>query len=171
MIVGMELEALITLLGLQPHPEGGWYAETFRSSERVVRSDGVERSALTAIDFVLRAGDVSALHRVCSDELWHHQGGNPIELVTVDPLGAVSRVLLGNDLASGMRTHHAVPAGWWQAARSLGMTGYSLAACSVAPGFEFEDFTMPAGEELLKIFPSLRELILEFTRPRETRML
>lgn len=171
MIGDMELESLITLLGLQPHPEGGWYAETFRSSERVIRSDGTERSALTAIHFVLPAGGFSAVHRVHSDELWHYQEGNPIELITINPLGKLDRLLLGDDLALGMRTHHAVPAGWWQAARSLGTGGYSLATCSVAPGFEFEDFSMPGRDELLEIFPELGEVILEFTRPRETRML
>ena len=152
----MDTSRLIDRLGLQRHPEGGWYAETFRSPLRVHLADGRERSAVTAIHFLLEAGEFSALHRVSSDEIWHFGEGNPLELVTT---------LLGNNLAAGMKTHHSVPAGWWQAARSRGSFGHSLAVCTVSPGFDFADFEMPGRTELLALLPGRRDLILEFTRP------
>ena len=161
----MEPDRLIDLLDLQPHPEGGWYAETFRSPVRVTLPDGRERSAVTSIHFLLEAGMFSAWHRVSSDEIWHYQEGNPLELVTIDPHGGAATTVLGPDLADGMRTHHAVPAGWWQAARSAGAAGHTLVVCTVSPGFDFADFEMPGREELLGMLPGQRDLILEFTRP------
>ena len=161
----METERLIATLDLKPHPEGGWYAETFRSPVTVSLSDGRERSAVTSIHFLLESGGFSAWHRVSSDEIWHFQTGNPLELVTIDPQGMAVTTLIGPDLAAGMKTHHAVPAVWWQAARSMGTEGHTLVVCTVSPGFDFSDFEMPGREELLDHFPGHRDLILEFTRP------
>jgi uncharacterized protein len=161
----METARVIDLLNLKAHPEGGWYAETFRSPVSVSLPDGRQRSAVTSIHFLLKAGEFSAWHRVSSDEIWHYQEGNPLELVTIDPHGEASKTVLGPDLAEGMRTHHAVPAGWWQAARPRGHEGHTLVVCSVAPGFDFADFEMPRREELLGLLPGRRDLILEFTRP------
>lgn len=167
----MKTSRVIELLDLQPHPEGGWYAETFRSPAMVNLPDGRERSAVTSIHFLLEAGGFSAWHRVASDEIWHFQEGNGLELVTIDPKGSAVTTLLGPDLSVGMKTHHAVPAGWWQAARSVGTAGHTLVVCTVSPGFDFADFEMPRREDLLVLFPGQRDLILEFTRPCETRML
>ena len=124
-------QQLVDSLALQPHPEGGWYAEVFRSSERVTRhADGAERSALTTIYFLLVAGTYSRWHRVASDEVWHFYDGDPLELFVGE-----ERIVLDGD-----RRVHVVPARAWQAARPLG--AYSLVGCSVAPGFEFDDFEM-----------------------------
>ena len=161
----METARVIELLNLQPHPEGGWYAETFRSPVSIKLPDGRERSAVTSIHFLLEGGRFSAWHRVSSDEIWHFQGGNPLELLTIDPHGASERTLLGPNLDRGMKTHHAVPGGWWQAARSTGTAAHTLVVCTVSPGFDFADFEMPGREELLGIQPGQRDLILEFTRP------
>lgn len=161
----METDRLIDLLDLQSHPEGGWYAETFRSPVWVSLPDGRERSAVTSIHFLLEAGMFSAWHRVSSDEIWHFQQGNPLELVTIDPCGVVSTTMLGTDLAGGMRTHHVVPSGWWQAARPVGREGHTLMVCTVSPGFDFADFEMPDRQELLGLLPGQRNLILEFTHP------
>ena len=161
----MKTARLIDLLALQPHPEGGWYAETFRSPVGVSLPDGRQRSAVTSIHFLLKAGNFSAFHRVSSDEIWHFQEGNPLELVTIDPNGTVVSTLLGPDLESGMKTHHAVPCGWWQAARPVGSAGHTLVVCTVSPGFDFADFEMPGREDLLRLLPGRRDLILEFTRP------
>ena len=160
----METARLVSLLGLRPHPEGGWYAETYRSPVLVSMPDGRERSAVTAIHFLLEAGGFSAWHRVSSDEIWHFQEGNPLELVTIDPHGSTVTTCLGPDLSKGMRTHCAVPAGWWQAARPVGAEGHTLVVCTVSPGFDFADFEMPDRQELLSLLPAHRELILEFTR-------
>jgi predicted cupin superfamily sugar epimerase len=133
-------EAVARLLGLLPHPEGGRYAETFRDVP-----PGGGRGALTAIYYLLRAGEVSAWHRVSDAvEIWHHYAGAPLEL-SVSPDGReVLTVLLGDDLPAGERPQAAVPAGAWQAARSLGE--WTLAGCTVAPAFDFAGFELaPAG--------------------------
>lgn len=131
-------EALIRELGLAPHPEGGFYRETFRSSLRVAADDRPSRSALTTIYFLLAAASFSAWHRVRSDEVWHWYEGEPLELLLASPdLGTVHRQVLA-PVSAGAAPVFTVPANWWQAARPLG--DYSLCGCTVAPGFEFEDF-------------------------------
>lgn len=159
----MDSSRLIELLNLQPHPEGGWYSETFRSPVMVRLPDGRERSAVSSIHFLLDAGTFSAWHRVSSDEIWHFQEGNPLELLMIRPDKGIERVMLGGDIAAGMKTHHAVPAGWWQAARSLGTEGHTLVVCIVSPGFDFKDFEMPERAALMELFPEFRDFILEFT--------
>jgi predicted cupin superfamily sugar epimerase len=130
---------LIHGLGLQPHPEGGHYREIHRSESHVEPFDGrAQRTAGTAIYFLLAAGEVSRWHRVASDETWHHYEGEPLELWIAAPDGARSRrVLLGRALETEGPSF-TVPAHYWQAARSAG--AYSLAGCTVSPGFEFDDF-------------------------------
>lgn len=155
---------VIPLLGLQAHPEGGWYRETFRSPVEVRLADGRIRSAGTSILFLLEAGEFSAFHRVASDEIWHFHSGVPLELVTIDPSGNLESVTLGSDLSSGAKPHHAVPAGWWQAAAPLGAEGYSLVGCTVSPGFDFADFVMPSREEMSAKFPAHRAEVVRFTR-------
>lgn len=137
-------EELIRLLDLQPHPEGGFYRETFRSSLRVTADPGRSRSALTTIHFLLAAGSFSAWHRVRSDEAWHWHEGESLELLLAPPgFGKVHRRLLG-PLHTGGQPVAVVPADWWQAARPLG--DYALCGCTVGPGFEFEDFTLLRGD-------------------------
>lgn len=126
---------IIAALGLERHPEGGWYAETFRDNP-----DG-GRGHSTAIYFLLEQGDVSAWHRVRdAAEVWHHYAGAPLELTICDEGGKRSRHLLGSDLAAGERPQAVVPAGWWQTARSLG--AWTLCGCTVAPGFDFAQFEL-----------------------------
>ena len=133
---------LIRLLGLEPHPEGGFYRRVFCSGENVSRPDGTARPALTSIHFLLPGGAVSRWHRVLSDEAWHFHEGSPLELFLMPPGGGpVERLVLGPPEGSALPLR-VVPAGWWQAARSLG--GHTLAGCSVGPGFDFADFTMLA---------------------------
>src|ERR1700759_2393702 len=146
------VDALVELLQLSPHPEGGYFRETFRSTERVQRlADGEHRAAGTAIYFLLPADTFSAWHRVQSDEAWHHYDGAPVELHTIDPAGSHGVALLGRDLARGERPQHLVPAGWLQAARPVGLLGhepaYALCGCTVSPGFEFADFEIPSRAE------------------------
>ena len=166
----LNVQEIIARLGLTSHPEGGYYAETFRSKEIVTLSDGRLRSASTAIHFLLPAGSFSALHRVAADEVWHHYGGSPLELVTISPDGHLDKILLGRDLLSGQHPQHVVPSGWWQGARPLDR-GATLTGCTVAPGFDFQDFEMPSRSVLLDLFPQHAPVILEFTYPRETVIL
>ncbi len=156
-----EIAALIATLGLQPHPEGGFYSETFRARE-VVTVDGRRRATSTAIYFLLPAGSFSAFHRVLSDEAWHHYAGDPLELHTLsEDRHGLHR--LGSDLASGERPQFVVPAGVLQAARPLGRR-WTLCGCTVCPGFDFADFTMPTRAELVDRYPAHAALIAELTR-------
>ena len=134
------VRALVAQLDLAPHPEGGFYREIFRSSERVVASrHGGARSALTVIHFLLPQGAHSAAHRVTADEAWHFVEGDPLELVWVTTADEWHAVRLGA-LSDGAVPAAVVPAGAWQACRPLGR--YALVACDVAPGFQFDDFAL-----------------------------
>lgn len=154
---------LIDTLGLVPHREGGHFREVHRSPCRVLPEDGRRsRSALTAIYFLLVAGEISRLHRVASDETWHFHEGDPLEIVVASPdFGSVHSHRLGL-WTQATEPVRVVPSGWWQAARPLG--GYCLVSCSVGPGFEFEDFEMlrdrPGGAaDAALLDPRLRQLV------------
>lgn len=125
----MNADDIIRLLDLKPHPEGGYFRETFRDSETIGG-----RSLSTAIYYLLKAGDVARWHRVDAVEVWHWYAGDPFELNLHDDAGSRSFVL-GPDLADGHRPQAVIPKQCWQSARSLG--AYSLIGCTVAPGFEF----------------------------------
>ena len=126
-------DEIVKLLDLIPHPEGGFYRETFRDK------DGYgERSSSTQIYYLLRAGEKSRSHRVDAAEIWHFYLGEPLELLTAEEGGPVQRTVLGPDLKSGETLHHAIPKGVWQSARPLG--AFALMGCTVAPGFEFSGF-------------------------------
>ena len=130
---------LIRTLDLAPHPEGGFYRETYRSAAKVSAAQGARRDAVTTIYFLLAAGGFSAWHRVRSDESWHWYEGEPLELLLASPdFGVVQRRRLGQ-VGPGIEPAATVPSGWWQAARPLGT--FALCGCVVAPGFEFEDFS------------------------------
>jgi predicted cupin superfamily sugar epimerase len=161
---------------LKPHPEGGFFLETFRSSEtldavRDLGDQGVPgvkaaRSASTAIYFLLPAGEISAWHRIRSDEGWHFYDGDPLELLVIDPSrphDAPTRHVLGRALDRSERPQSIVPAGHWQAARSLG-DRFTLCGCTVAPGFDFADFEMPSRDQMLAKFPQHEEIVRAFTR-------
>jgi len=158
-----DARAAIEALALLPHPEGGFYRETFRAPLAVHPPYGV-RAASTAIYFLLPAGSFSALHRVRSDEVWHHYDGDPVEIHTIGDAGAHAVAILGRDLAIGERPQHVVPAGVWQAAVPLG-SRFALCGCTVAPGFDFADFEMPARAELASRYPGLQAVTERLTRP------
>ena len=166
----MRAQELIEMLRLQPHPEGGWYREVFRSAARVNPPDGrPQRDALTSIYFLLEANQQSRWHRVLSDEVWVHLEGVPIALWTCDAAlrTAPAHVRLGPVDLHGTRPQHVVPAGQWQAARPIvahSNGDYSLVACTVGPGFDFADFSFmaPDGEEATLLrhhWPDLASLI------------
>jgi len=157
-------DQVISALGLAPHPEGGYFRETFRAPARVTAPFApVSRAASTAIYFLLEAGDFSAFHSVQSDEVWHHYLGATLELHTIDPAGGYERIELGSNLLNGELPQWVVPAKHLQGARIIG-EGFGLFGCTVAPGFDFADFEMPPRAELVGRFPALADLIESFTR-------
>lgn len=132
----MEASEIIETLGMQRHPEGGWYVETFRDEQ------GGGRAHSTAIYYLLEAADRSHWHRVRdAAEVWHFYAGDPL-LLSLSDGNTVQEMTLGTDLARGQRPQVVVPAHVWQAARPLGR--YTLVGCTVAPGFEFASFEMAA---------------------------
>lgn len=136
-----EARRIIEALGMRPHPEGGWYVETFRDAA------GGPRGHSTAIYFLLERGQVSHWHVVKDAvEIWHHHAGAPLELSISTDARRVERLTLGPDIPSGQRPQGIVPAGAWQSAKSLG--DWSLVGCTVAPGFDFAAFELaPPGWE------------------------
>jgi hypothetical protein len=151
-------DALIDALGLIPHPEGGAYAETYRHAERVPVRGG--RALATAIYFMLREGQVSAWHRVASDELWFYHGGDALTLKQVSPDGLLRAERLGMDLALGERPQRLVAAGHWQAAVPAGgRHGWTLVSCVVAPGFDFSDFELFDEAAMRARFPELGDAL------------
>ncbi len=135
-LTGFTAAEIIETLGMQPHPEGGYYAETFRDPV----CDASGRAASTAIYFLLPEGVLSRWHKVDAVEVWHWYGGAPLELLISDAEGSVELVTLGSDLAAGQRPQAVVPRHAWQQAQSLG--DFTLVGCTVAPGFTFDGFEM-----------------------------
>ena len=141
----------IEALRLAKHPEGGYYRETYRSAATIG-----DRAVSTAIYFLLPAGEVSALHRIKSDELWHFYGGNSLTIHSI--AGRYSTIELSADNPQAV-----VPAGNWFGATVE--TGYALVGCTVAPGFDFRDFEMAERSALLAMYPQHRTLIERLTTP------
>jgi predicted cupin superfamily sugar epimerase len=135
----LRADEIIALLGLVPHPEGGHYAETYRTMPEI-GADTSARAHGTAIYFLLRSGERSHFHRVDADEMWHHYAGAPLELAIAAPGQTAALCILGKDLSTGARPQRLVPKGHWQAARSLG--DFTLVGCTVTPAFEFAGFEL-----------------------------
>lgn len=160
---------LIELLNLQPHPEGGYYAETYRSSEQLApealpgRFGGV-RVISTAIYYLLEKGNFSAFHRIKSDECWHFYAGGRLLVHILLPNGQLETVKLGSDIHSGEVFQYVVQAGCWFASEPAPETEWALAGCTVAPGFDFADFEMAKATELIKGYPNQEELIRKLCR-------
>ena len=133
----MDADEIIAALALTPHPEGGYFKETFRDSE----PQG-QRGYSTAIYFLLKAGQISRWHRVDAVEIWHWHAGAPLALSTAPPDGDVTLRRLGPDVLGGDRPQGIVPRGHWQQAQSLG--DWTLVGCTVAPAFAFAGFEMAA---------------------------
>jgi len=132
-------DTIIRTLGLKPHPEGGYYAETWRDT-----AQGGGRASGTAIYYLLKAGEVSAWHRVDATEIWHWYAGSALKLSLSDDGAALREVILGPDIAAGERPQAIVPVHGWQSAQSLG--SWTLVGCTVSPAFDFAGFQLaPAG--------------------------
>lgn len=159
----------IDRLRLEPHPEGGFFRQTYRSDVVIAREalpEGFsgERRASTAIYFLLEGENFSAFHRLRSDELWHFYAGSPVTVDVLHPDGKHSSILLGNDPEAGQMFQANVPAGRWFASHVQDWKSFAVVGCTVAPGFDFEDFEMAKRDELVAAYPQHRELVEQLTR-------
>jgi predicted cupin superfamily sugar epimerase len=152
---------VIRRYGLRPHPEGGHFREVYRSERSLGALPGYpgERSAITAIYFLLARGEFSAFHRIRGDEIWVHLAGAPLELVLLNKAPCAHRLAPAGRDGTPLVP---VPSGVLQAARSLG--DWTLVSCQVAPGFDFADFEMPSRQSLLRSYPDQADLVRRFTR-------
>ena len=168
-ILSMNLivQQLIQFYQLLPHPEGGYYKETYRSSEFIPlnslpeRFTG-ERNFSTAIYFLLVENSFSAFHRIQSDECWHFYTGDSVDIHVLHPNGNYQLIKLGNNIEIGEQYQAVVPAGAWFASKTNG--NYSLVGCTVSPGFDFADFELANTLELASQFPAQVSLIKSFCR-------
>lgn len=167
------------MLGLAPHPrEGGWFVESYQSTAVLsasvyantsdpVRYDGPRRLS-TAIYYLLEPGTFSEMHRLASDEVFHHYAGAAVEMLQLAPGGRMTTHVLGSDLSAGQRPQVVVPKGVWQGSRLLPSEvqegAWALLGCTVSPGFEYADYETGTRAELTRSYPEARELIAALTR-------
>ena len=164
----LSTDSLIDALELKPHPEGGFYRQTYKSEEVITgipeRYQGQSRNISTAIYYLLKGDQFSAFHKIKSDEIWHFYKGSPLKLFVIDKTGAINTHLLGNDINKGEHFQVVIRQNQWFAAKPLDPDGFTLAGCTVAPGFDFSDFKMATQKELLNLYPEHHSLIKEFSR-------
>ncbi len=165
----MDAKYWIEKLGLERHPEGGYFRQTYRSGVTIAREAlpagfSGARAVSTGIYFLLERQDFSALHRLRADEMWHFYQGAGLVVHVISPSRAYSSILLGNDPEAGQVFQATVKAGCWIGAEVAEKSSYALVGCTVAPGFEFDDFDLARREELAAEYPEHRELICRLTR-------
>ncbi|MSR57875.1 MAG: cupin domain-containing protein [Planctomycetaceae bacterium] len=156
-------------LQLQPHPEGGYFRETYRSPETIARQHlpprfSGDRAFATAIYFLLQGDDFSALHRIKQDEIWHFYEGCSLTIRVIDPGGDLSSIRLGRDARAREVPQAVVRAGCLFGARVNDPRSYALVGCTVAPGFDFADFEMPTRQTLVTLYPQHKAIIEQLTR-------
>ncbi|MFZ0859694.1 MAG: cupin domain-containing protein [Candidatus Sulfotelmatobacter sp.] len=159
----------IEKLRLDPHPEGGYFRQTYKADLLLPKAAlpagfSGARAVSTAIYFLLEGEGFSAFHRLRSDEIWHFYAGQPLLVHAIDPEGNYSRILLGSDPGAGQVLQAVVRAGCWFASHVADWKSFAVVGCTVAPGFEFEDFELGKREELVARYPQHRELIERLTR-------
>jgi predicted cupin superfamily sugar epimerase len=165
----MSIQELISHYRLEPHPEGGFYRQTYVAGlslpEKSLGGDFKgDRPASTAIYFLLPQSTFSAFHRIKSDELWHHYAGGTLLIHVIFPDGRYTQLRLGSDLSEGEAFQHVVPAGTWFASEPIDGADFVLVGCTVSPGFDFRDFELADRSRLSMDYPQHSELISLLTR-------
>jgi len=163
-----KIEDIIKKLDLKPHPEGGYFKETYRSLGEINKDSlhidyNGKRNYSTCIYFLLTSETFSAFHKIKQDEIWHFYDGSPITLHTISKTGDHLEHTIGRDFNKGEIPQLVVPGNHWFAASVINKNDYSLVGCTVSPGFDFSDFELPTSKELIAKFPSHKNLITEFT--------
>jgi len=164
-------EYWINKLGLEKHPEGGWFKEVYRSAETIKTEHlperfGGERHHSTSIYFLLTSDTFSAFHRIKSDELWHFYDGSPVTIHMINESGEYSQVTLGRDrdIDKGEVLQYAIPHSVWFGAEVDNKDSYVLVGCTVAPGFHYDDFELAKRDWLMREYPQHKEIIERLTR-------
>lgn len=165
-----DAEKIAKKLQLEPHPEGGYFKETYRS-HGFIKKDSLdddfsgERNYSTSIYFLLTSDVFSAFHRIKQDEIWHFYKGTPIRLHIISNEGHYSNIIIGNHLEKGERPQYVVNAKDWFAAEVIDPCSYTLLGCTVSPGFDFKDFELAERKSLIAKFPQHSFIIERLTRP------
>ena len=165
----MNYNEIATYLQMQPHPEGGFYKETYRCEEKIdatklAHSFSGERNIATGIYFMLLKNNFSAFHRIKSDEIWHFYSGGSLSVHVIHPNGKYELIQLGNQLEKGEVFQAMVPAASWFASECAPNVEFSLVGCTVAPGFDFADFELAESNALTQIFPEHETIIKRLCR-------
>jgi len=163
------VNTLIQRYRLKPHPEGGWYKQTYKSNEQIAAEAlperfGASRVFSTAIYFLLEKGNFSAFHRIKSDECWHFYAGDPLLIYIIEQTGELKVISLGSDHESGQSFQYVVPANCWFASRPAPESEYCFVGCTVSPGFEFDDLELADASELSTFYPQHKPIIIELCR-------
>jgi uncharacterized protein len=163
------IQNLVEALSLAPHPEGGYYRQTYRSSVVIPASALPEgytgwRACSTAIYYLLAGEDFSAFHRIRSDEIWHFYAGSRLDIHVIHPGGEYDCIRLGSDFEGGQVFQAVVPGSCWFGAHVAQPGGYALVGCTVSPGFDFEDFELGDRDELTREYPQHAAIIERLTR-------
>jgi predicted cupin superfamily sugar epimerase len=151
-------------LQLEQHPEGGYFKETYRAKENVINRNGESRSASTGIYFLITSDFFSAFHKIESDEMWHYHDGAPLAVYMITAGGELEILKIGKNIEKGEQLQGVVPAGCWFASKVTVPNAYSLVGCTVAPGFDFNDFILADRAVLTAEYPQHTAIIKELTR-------
>ncbi|GAB3007399.1 cupin domain-containing protein [Cyclobacterium sediminis] len=165
---GNSINKIIDALDLAPHPEGGYFKETYRSTDEINQSclpEGYKgkRNYATCIYFLLTSDDFSAFHRIKQDEIWHFYDGSPLRLHTISESGLHQTQIIGKYFDKGETPQLIVPGGHWFGAEVIEENSYSLVGCTVSPGFSFNDFELKSKKELSNLFPHCKKIIERLT--------
>ncbi len=165
----LKIDSLVQHLSLLPHPEGGFYKETYRSEGTIpkeVLEEGFSgnRNYCTSIYFLLTSDNFSGFHRIKQDEIWNYHSGSTLYVHVISPEGTYHRHELGMDIANGEEPQFVVPKGCWFASSVKAKEDFSLVGCTVAPGFDFDDFELANRAELSALFPQHDAIIDQYTR-------
>lgn len=163
------IQNLVDLFNLLPHPEGGYYSETYRSKGVLSQAAlpahyNGDRNFGTAIYFLLTRGNFSAFHKIKQDETWHFYAGDALLVHMISPEGHYSVVKIGSAYSDGEVPQFTVPGGYWFASECAPESNYSFVGCTVYPGFDFDDFVLANSQQLAQLFPQHRTIIERLTR-------
>jgi predicted cupin superfamily sugar epimerase len=165
----LSINDIVAYYQMLPHPEGGYYKETYRSEELIdkkalpIRFNG-NRHFATAIYFLLEKGNFSAFHRIQSDEVWHFYSGQALDIFVIHTNGELEKIQLGSEIEKGQTFQATVPAGSWFASVPADETLFSFVGCTVSPGFDFMDFELAKRKELVAAYPQHAPLIEKLCR-------